>query len=81
MTLCRRCNNEFDRSSPSGCRFHRDAFVCRPHPPDHYAFELNDAMYKQLLEKNWAAKFWDCCGAEDQGAPGCATANHVGWDD
>ena len=27
------------------------------------------------------AKFYDCCGAEDPGAPGCSVASHVSYDD
>lgn len=26
-------------------------------------------------------RFWDCCGAEDENAPGCCTSRHVTYDD
>ncbi|KAH9601952.1 hypothetical protein KSS87_017372 [Heliosperma pusillum] len=29
----------------------------------------------------YAAKFYDCCGAEDPDAPGCKVASHISYDD
>lgn len=29
----------------------------------------------------YAAKFYDCCGAEDPEASGCTTSFHVSYDD
>ncbi|KNE58660.1 hypothetical protein AMAG_04217 [Allomyces macrogynus ATCC 38327] len=84
MSICRRCHQEYDSRDAAqvhGCRFHPDMFVCRPHPADHYAFELNDDKYAALLEHNWPAKFWDCCGAETHDAPGCVVGHHLSFDE
>jgi hypothetical protein len=59
------------------CQYHPASFVCRPHPPDHYAFELNNELYEKLQKKNWAARFWDCCGNENPNAPGCEMGDHL----
>ncbi|XP_062147397.1 uncharacterized protein LOC133855312 [Alnus glutinosa] len=75
--LCKRCNQSYTPSSntPSSCRFHPSFFVCRRHDDQKRYYELgpNDPPY--------AAKFYDCCGAEDPQASGCTTSFHVSYDD
>ncbi|KAK7855631.1 uncharacterized protein LOC111996823 [Quercus suber] len=75
--ICKRCHQNYTPSSntPSSCRFHPSFFVCRRHDDQKRYYELgpNDPPY--------AAKFYDCCGAEDPEASGCTTALHVSYDD
>ncbi|CAO2832298.1 unnamed protein product [Amaranthus hypochondriacus] len=75
--LCKRCKLSFIPSSntSSSCRFHPSFFVCRRHDDQIRYYELgpDDPPYD--------AKFYDCCGAEDPGAPGCSVASHVSYDD
>ena len=44
---------------------------------------LFDIRYYELGPNDppYAAKFYDCCGAEDPEASGCTTAFHVSYDD
>lgn len=49
---------------------------------DAFGFFLERRYYE--LGPNdppYAAKFYDCCGAEDPGASGCTTSFHVSYDD
>ncbi|KAI9218843.1 hypothetical protein BC828DRAFT_387568 [Blastocladiella britannica] len=81
---CRRCAATYDpraTTSKNACRYHPDMYVCRPHPPDHYAFELDESLLASLKADRWQARFWDCCGSEDPGAPGCVTSAHVSYDE
>ncbi|EYU19749.1 hypothetical protein ABFS82_06G091500 [Erythranthe guttata] len=77
--LCKRCKQSYAASSSSNtadsCRFHPSFFVCRRHDDQKRYYELgpNDPPY--------AAKFYDCCGAEDVNAPGCTTSSHISYDD
>ncbi|KAK9994107.1 hypothetical protein SO802_023810 [Lithocarpus litseifolius] len=85
--VCKRCHQNYTPSSntPSSCRFHPSFFVCRRHDDQksgrflllfglrYYELGPNDPPY--------AAKFYDCCGAEDPEASGCTTAFHVSYDD
>ncbi|KAI9293210.1 hypothetical protein K502DRAFT_325436 [Neoconidiobolus thromboides FSU 785] len=75
--LCKRCHVEYkqEENKPDSCRFHSDLFVCRPHPADHYVYEIDDSKLDEM--KDWEAKFWDCCGREDEYAEGCKTSFHV----
>jgi hypothetical protein len=38
-------------------------------------YELKDG------DPPYVARFYDCCGAEDPDAAGCATASHLSYDD
>ncbi|KAL0536356.1 hypothetical protein IC582_025303 [Cucumis melo] len=75
--LCRICNRPYlpSSNSSSSCRFHPSFFVCRRHDDQKRYYELgpNDPPY--------AAKFYDCCGAEDVEASGCTTSFHVSYDE
>ncbi|CAD5174608.1 unnamed protein product [Musa acuminata subsp. malaccensis] len=75
--LCRRCKETFNSSSntPSSCRFHPSFFVCRRHDDQKRYYELRPD------DPPYAAKFYDCCGAEDPEALGCTTDFHVSYDD
>ena len=35
----------------------------------------------RILLSPYAARFYDCCGAEDPDAAGCATGFHLSYDD
>ena len=43
----------------------------------------NPCRYYELKDGDppYGAKFYDCCGAEDPDAAGCATDFHVSYDD
>ncbi|KAM0935435.1 hypothetical protein DsansV1_C29g0211771 [Dioscorea sansibarensis] len=75
--ICKRCKESFVPSfnTSSSCRFHPSFFVCRRHDDQKRYYELgpNDPPY--------AAKFYDCCGAEDPEALGCTTDFHVSYDE
>ncbi|CAI9087063.1 OLC1v1021033C1 [Oldenlandia corymbosa var. corymbosa] len=75
--LCKRCKHSYNPSSntPNSCRFHPSFFVCRRHDDQKRYYELGED------DPPYAAKFYDCCGAEDPNAPGCTTALHVSFDD
>ncbi|XP_038695717.1 uncharacterized protein LOC119992946 [Tripterygium wilfordii] len=75
--VCKICKRSYSPSSntSSSCRFHPSFFVCRRHDDQKRYYELgpNDPPY--------AAKFYDCCGAEDPETSGCTTGFHVSYDD
>ncbi|XP_075495885.1 uncharacterized protein LOC142533124 [Primulina tabacum] len=77
QTLCKRCKETYVASanSSTSCRFHPSFFVCRRHDDQQRYYELrpNDPPY--------AAKFYDCCGAENKDAPGCTASFHISYDD
>ncbi|KAG6752055.1 hypothetical protein POTOM_044271 [Populus tomentosa] len=43
----------------------------------------SEVLYYELGPEDppYAAKFYDCCGAEDPEASGCTTSFHVSYDD
>ncbi|XP_004505587.1 uncharacterized protein [Cicer arietinum] len=75
--VCKRCKQTYNPASNSStsCRFHPSFFVCRRHDDQKRYYELgpNDPPY--------AAKFYDCCGAEDPQTSGCTTNFHISYDD
>ncbi|KAH7855981.1 hypothetical protein Vadar_031261 [Vaccinium darrowii] len=75
--ICKRCKQTYTPSSnnPSSCRFHPSFFVCRRHDDQKRYYELKPE------DPPYAAKFYDCCGAEDPKASGCTTGFHVSYDD
>ncbi|KAL6972257.1 hypothetical protein U1Q18_031946 [Sarracenia purpurea var. burkii] len=77
LLICRRCKQSYKPSinNPSSCRFHPSFFVCRRHDDQKRYYELG------AEDPPYAAKFYDCCGAEDPEASGCATSFHVSYDD
>ena len=83
--LCRRCHVHYtaDGNHPRACRFHSAFFVQRWHPNERAAHgDVGAAYYSEDTSVDgWAAKFWDCCGSEDERAPGCCYAKHASYDD
>ncbi|KAJ7548594.1 hypothetical protein O6H91_07G018600 [Diphasiastrum complanatum] len=77
LKVCRRCKQMYDTASNSStsCRFHTSMFVCRRHDDQKRYYELGPD------DPPYAAKFYDCCGAEDPHASGCTAAFHVSYDD
>jgi len=80
-TRCKVCKILFDPeyNKADSCCSHKELFVCRPHPADHYTYEINDSLLDSMAR--WPAKFWDCCGSEDVNAPGCSVGYHQTYDD
>ncbi|KAK2658371.1 hypothetical protein Ddye_004904 [Dipteronia dyeriana] len=75
--VCKKCNESYTCSSntSSSCRYHTSFFVCRRHDDQKRYYELGPD------DPPYAAKFYDCCGAEDPEAPGCTSNFHVSYDD
>ncbi|KAI5062387.1 hypothetical protein GOP47_0022926 [Adiantum capillus-veneris] len=75
--VCRRCKTLYYPllNSATACRFHPSFFVSRRHDDQQRYYELKPG------DPPYAAKFYDCCGAEDPQAPGCSAAFHVSYDD
>ncbi|KAF3792223.1 hypothetical protein EJ110_NYTH11963 [Nymphaea thermarum] len=75
--VCRRCKQTYHpcANSPSSCRFHPSFFVSRRHDDQQRYYELKPG------DPPYAAKFYDCCGAEDPDAAGCKTDFHISYDD
>ncbi|KEH30677.1 hypothetical protein MtrunA17_Chr4g0039991 [Medicago truncatula] len=75
--LCKRCKQTYNPASNSStsCRFHPSFFVCRRHDDQKRYYELGPD------DPPYAAKFYDCCGAEDPEATGCTTYFHVSYDE
>lgn len=86
LITCRRCKQRFNEASNS-----RDA--CRYHPALYSGGEVakaigfvraSDAPQDQLeavVGRKGLMRFWDCCGSEDEGTPGCCVGFHVSFDD
>ncbi|KAK4792526.1 hypothetical protein SAY86_022961 [Trapa natans] len=74
---CKRCKQVYKTSTNSSfsCRFHPTFFVCRRHDDQKRYYELGPD------DPPYAAKFYDCCGAEEPDAPGCTTSFHTSYDD
>lgn len=86
LRTCRRCHARFDpaANTPTSCRFHpaiytggeiakATGFCQAASGPEH--------SLKATLGRTGLLRFWDCCGSEDPGAPGCACGRHVTYDD
>ncbi|KAK7263994.1 hypothetical protein RJT34_31595 [Clitoria ternatea] len=75
--VCKRCKQTYKPSSntSTSCRFHTSFFVCRRHDDQKRYYELGPD------DPPYAAKFYDCCGAEDPEASGCTTDFHVSYDE
>ncbi|KAD6454736.1 hypothetical protein R6Q59_016416 [Mikania micrantha] len=74
--VCKRCKITFTPTSnnSSACRFHPSFFVCRRHDDQKRYYELGPD------DPPYAAKFYDCCGAEEPEASGCTTSFHISYD-
>ncbi|XP_027159174.1 uncharacterized protein LOC113760696 [Coffea eugenioides] len=74
---CKRCRHSYSPKSnnPNSCRYHPSFFVCRRHDDQKRYYELG------ADDPPYAAKFYDCCGAEDPQASGCVTSFHISYDD
>ncbi|KAF3651827.1 putative WEB family protein, chloroplastic-like [Capsicum annuum] len=91
--VCKRCKQTYSAASnnSNSCRFHPSFFVCRRHDDQKRRSRVQaletasgrNARYYELGpgDPPYAAKFYDCCGAEDPEASGCTTSFHVSYDD
>jgi hypothetical protein len=81
---CSRCQKEYllhpSLQSASLCVHHPSYFVCRYHPAEIRCSinGVGDGLgYYGNGQEGYAAKFWDCCGAEEQSVPGCCWSEHI----
>lgn len=84
LRTCRVCHARFDPAA-------NHPTACRHHPALYTGGELAKAVgfvrasaapehgLKAVMGRTGILRFWDCCGAEDPAAPGCAAAPHVGY--
>ncbi|GLC43200.1 hypothetical protein PLESTB_000851400 [Pleodorina starrii] len=83
---CRRCKQRFaaEQNHREVCRYHSEGwtggelakaigFVRRSDAPEH--------QLAAVMGRTGLLRFWDCCGAEEEGAPGCKVSFHTAFDD
>ncbi|GIL56930.1 hypothetical protein Vafri_12217 [Volvox africanus] len=83
---CRRCKQRFaaENNHQEACRYHSEGwtggelakavgFVRRSDAPEH--------QLAAVMGRTGLLRFWDCCGAEDEDAPGCKVSFHVAFDE
>mmetsp|Transcript_6303 Transcript_6303/g.8847 ORF Transcript_6303/g.8847 Transcript_6303/m.8847 type:complete len:105 (-) Transcript_6303:16-330(-) len=84
MILCKYCLKMYqaEMNHDRACRYHPGLFVCRFHPNSAKA-SADGLGYYGDGEKNdgWPARFWDCCGSEDETVSGCSYRRHMSYDD
>ncbi|KAI7839146.1 hypothetical protein COHA_007149 [Chlorella ohadii] len=86
LRTCRRCKQQFDpaTNTPGSCRYH-SALWTGGEISKAYGFVRQSAAPEHQLAvvmgRTGLVRFWDCCGAEQEDAPGCCTARHVTYDD
>eukprot|EP00882_Tetradesmus_deserticola_P013442 GHRQ01014274.1.p1 GENE.GHRQ01014274.1~~GHRQ01014274.1.p1 ORF type:complete len:160 (+),score=30.09 GHRQ01014274.1:220-699(+) len=86
LVTCRRCKQRFSEAS-------NNKDECRHHPALYSGGEVakaigfvraSDAPDDQLehvVGRKGLMRFWDCCGSEDEDAPGCCVGYHVTFDE
>ena len=79
---CRVCKQQFVEAENHGR-------ACRHHPALYTGGEVSKALgfaragalpeqqLRAVTGRQGLMRFWDCCGAEDPHAPGCAYGKHV----
>jgi hypothetical protein len=45
------------------------------------ASDRPEDQLRAVVGRTGLIRFWDCCGAEEEAAPGCCTSRHVTYDD
>ena len=85
---CSHCHEQFfhELNRPNACRHHKSTYVCRPHPCDVTSIGGCESTADGLgyycdgnESKGWPAKFWDCCGSEDENELGCEASFHTSY--
>lgn len=82
VATCRRCRASFTASTngPHVCRFHPALFT-GGEVGKYTGFVPRSGAVADQLKERGLVRFWDCCGALTEDAPGCMTSRHQGWDD
>ncbi|GFR51350.1 hypothetical protein Agub_g13773 [Astrephomene gubernaculifera] len=83
---CQRCKQRFaaEQNHSGACRYHSEdwtggelakavGFVRQSDAPEH--------QLAAVMGRTGLLRFWDCCGSEDEGSPGCKVSFHVCFDD
>ena len=84
INTCSRCHKQFFRmnsllNDDHLCCYHGGYYVCRRHPAEirlSIDGQGDSLGYYGNGKEGWAAKFWDCCGNEDEHAMGCRKGPH-----
>eukprot|EP00878_Enallax_costatus_P022252 GHUV01023596.1.p2 GENE.GHUV01023596.1~~GHUV01023596.1.p2 ORF type:complete len:157 (+),score=39.81 GHUV01023596.1:360-830(+) len=86
LMTCKRCKQRFVAAENTACS-------CKFHPALYSGGEVakaigfvraSDAPEDQLegvIGRKGLMRFWDCCGDEDESAPGCCVGFHISFDD
>lgn len=85
LCTCRRCKQSFRAAAngPRACRFHPALFSGGEVAKAHGFVRESAAPEHQLqavMGRRGLIRFWDCCGAEDEDAPGCCSGFHLTFD-
>lgn len=84
VSTCKRCQAPYLSgyggifNPPTACAYHPLSFVCRKHPCEvglDGGFGDGEGYYGGG-QRDFAARFWDCCGSDDPHALGCKRVFH-----
>ncbi|KAG2432314.1 hypothetical protein HYH02_013034 [Chlamydomonas schloesseri] len=83
---CKRCKQRFaaEQNHRTACRYHSETWTGGELAKATGFVRQSDAPEHQLgavMGRTGLLRFWDCCGAEDEGAPGCKQSFHCSFDD
>ncbi|KAL6761956.1 hypothetical protein V8C86DRAFT_2526738 [Haematococcus lacustris] len=86
VMTCKTCKSSFTAhlNTVKSCRYHSSlwsggevakalGFVRSSDAPEH--------QLKAIMGRQGLLQFWDCCGQEQEDAPGCCTGYHLSYDD
>lgn len=72
------CFLQHQHALPSNCCICHPFFFC---VVDAFSFFLHRYYELGPDDPPYAAKFYDCCGAENPEAPGCTVGPHISYDE
>ena len=82
---CRRCKERFsmDSNRPVSCGYHPSLFsggeVGKAMGFVRKSAEAEDQLGR-VMGRRGLMRFWDCCGREEESAPGCSRGYHLSFD-
>ncbi|KAL4530828.1 hypothetical protein Ndes2526B_g09192 [Nannochloris sp. 'desiccata'] len=83
---CRKCKQPFNPATNNdrACQYHSAIFTGGEISKAIGFCRASAAPEDQLISvfgRTGLLRFWDCCGAEDENAPGCCYGRHLTYDD